>query len=76
MRQLYTLIFSALTPLILLRLYWRGIKAPLYRQRWQERLGFYRTAPSQNVVWFHAVSVGEAEAAFPLIKLMQSRSAF
>ena len=73
MRQLYTLIFSALTPLILLRLYWRGIKAPLYRQRWQERLGFYRTAPNQDLVWFHAVSVGEAEAAFPLIKLMQSQ---
>lgn len=73
MRQLYTLIFSALTPLILLRLYWRGIKAPLYRQRWQERLGFYRSAACQDVVWFHAVSVGEAEAAFPLIKLMQSQ---
>ncbi|MEY4210299.1 MAG: hypothetical protein RLZ92_678, partial [Pseudomonadota bacterium] len=45
----------------------------LYRQRWQERLGFYRTPPCQDLVWFHAVSVGEAEAAFPLIKSMQSQ---
>ena len=59
--------------MVLLRLYWRGIKAPLYRQRWLERLGFYKTKSLQNLVWFHAVSVGEAEAAFPLIKMMQSQ---
>jgi 3-deoxy-D-manno-octulosonic-acid transferase len=73
MRKLYTLIFFSLLPLVLLRLYWRGIKAPQYRQRWRERLGFYRAKPSRDVIWFHAVSVGEAEAAFPLVKLMQNR---
>jgi len=73
MRQLYTLIFSSMLPLVLLRLYWRGIKAPPYRQRWRERLGCYRSEPIADAIWFHAVSVGEAEAAFPLIKLMQSR---
>lgn len=73
MRKFYTLVFSAFLPLVLLRLYWRGFKAPSYRQRWRERLGFYETNPIAEVVWFHAVSVGEAEAAFPLIKLMQSR---
>lgn len=73
MRKLYTLIFSSLLPLVLLRLYWRGIKAPPYRQRWRERLGFYRSGSIADAIWFHAVSVGEAEAAFPLIKLMQNR---
>ncbi|MGZ4958776.1 MAG: lipid IV(A) 3-deoxy-D-manno-octulosonic acid transferase [Methylomonas sp.] len=71
-RKLYTLIFSAILPLVLLRLYWRGVKAPQYRQRWQERLGYYACESRGDVIWFHAVSVGEAEAAFPLIKLMQS----
>ncbi|MCQ8181608.1 lipid IV(A) 3-deoxy-D-manno-octulosonic acid transferase [Methylomonas sp. SURF-1] len=73
MRQLYTAIFYLILPVILLRLYWRGIKAPPYRQRWRERLGIYPFQSRQGVLWVHAVSVGEAETAFPLIKLMQIR---
>ena len=73
MRQFYTLIFRLLLPFILFRLYWRGRKAPLYRQRWQERLGYYSQSFSDRTLWFHAVSVGEAEAAFPLIRLIQQR---
>lgn len=73
MRSLYTLVFSALIPLIVLRLFWRGRKAPAYRQRWHERLGFYQTPSAGNVLWFHAVSVGEAEAAFPLIQRLQTQ---
>lgn len=73
MRNLYTLIFNLALPLILLRLYWRGRRAPAYRQRWRERLACYRGESLQDVIWFHAVSVGEAEAAFPLIKLMRVR---
>ena len=73
MRQFYTLIFRLLVPLVLFRLYWRGRKAPLYRQRWQERLGYYAQPFSGRTIWFHAVSVGEAEAAFPLIRLIQQR---
>jgi 3-deoxy-D-manno-octulosonic-acid transferase len=73
MLKLYTLIFYCALPLILLRLTWRSIKAPSYRKRWQERLGIYCIPPLRDSIWFHTVSVGEAEAAFPLIKLMQSR---
>lgn len=73
MRLFYTLVFRLLLPLVLFRLYWRGIKAPLYRQRWQERLGYYPHRFSGRSIWFHAVSVGEAEAAFPLIRLIQQR---
>ena len=73
MRSLYTLIFHLILPLILLRLYWRGFKAPMYRLRWQERLGRYRDQSAGDVVWFHAVSVGEAEALFPLIRYLQTQ---
>jgi 3-deoxy-D-manno-octulosonic-acid transferase len=52
----------------LLRLLWRSIKAPDYRKRWGERFGHYKNPVQQDVIWFHAVSVGEAEAVFPLIK--------
>jgi len=68
MRFLYTFLFTLFLPIILLRLYWRGFKAPEYRLRWSERLGFYQQPSQKNVIWFHAVSVGEAEAVFPLIK--------
>lgn len=72
MKIIYTLIFTLLTPFILLRLYWKGIKTPAYRQRWQERLGVYNQKHPKNTLWFHAVSLGEAEAVFPLIKQLQS----
>ncbi|MGJ0514238.1 MAG: lipid IV(A) 3-deoxy-D-manno-octulosonic acid transferase [Methylomicrobium sp.] len=73
MLVLYTVLFYLFTPFILLRLLWRGIKAPAYRRRWNERFGFYRKTYPQNVVWFHAVSVGEAEALFPLLHLLLAR---
>lgn len=73
LRKGYTLIFYLALPVILLRLYWRGRRAPAYRQRWLERLACYQSQSIQDVIWFHAVSVGEAEAAFPLIKLMRDK---
>jgi 3-deoxy-D-manno-octulosonic-acid transferase len=55
-------------------LYWRGKKSPDYRLRWQERLGLYADkAVKKNVIWVHAVSVGEVEAAIPLIKQIQKQ---
>jgi len=73
MRLFYTLLFYLLTPLILLRLFWRGFKAPEYRRRWLERLAVYKTRYASNVIWIHAVSVGEAEAVFPLVKRLQQQ---
>lgn len=71
MRLFYTLLFHLLLPLVLLRLYWRGFKAPEYRKRWKQRLAIYSQKYASNVIWIHAVSVGEAEAVFPLIKRLQ-----
>jgi len=68
MRLIYTLLFYLLTPIILLRLFWRGFKAPEYRKRWKERLAIYQEKFPNDVIWIHAVSVGEAEAVFPLVK--------
>jgi 3-deoxy-D-manno-octulosonic-acid transferase len=68
MRWLYSCLFYSALPVILARLYWRGFKSPDYRLRWQERLGFYTQVSQKKVIWFHAVSVGEAEAVFPLVK--------
>lgn len=75
-RLLYTVLFYCLTPLILLKLWRRGSKAPLYRERWAERFGFSRPSArlqqqlqsGQRPVWFHAVSFGETVAIAPLIQ--------
>ncbi|MBL7004597.1 MAG: lipid IV(A) 3-deoxy-D-manno-octulosonic acid transferase [Gammaproteobacteria bacterium] len=74
MRTFYSCLFYLLIPFILARLIWRSVKSPAYRCRWNERFAFYPPPlPPQNVIWFHAVSVGEAEALFPLVKKIQQQ---
>lgn len=73
MRPLYSLILYLITPLALLRLAWRGLRAPDYRRRWPERFGFFPAAVQGGAIWIHAVSVGEFQAALPLIKALMAR---
>ncbi|HYN79466.1 MAG TPA: glycosyltransferase N-terminal domain-containing protein, partial [Lamprocystis sp. (in: g-proteobacteria)] len=69
----YTLLLRLLLPLVLLRLYWRSLRAPAYRQRIAERLVRDQPPPPPAAVWVHAVSVGEVQAAQPLIKHLLTR---
>lgn len=71
MRWLYSCLLVVLLPFIFMRLWWKGKTLPAYRQRWGERLGFYHTPLQAQSVWLHAVSVGELQAAVPLIKQLQ-----
>jgi len=73
MRAFYSSLFYLIIPFVMLRLVWRGIKAPDYLSRWRERFAFYDKNFPEDVIWFHAVSVGEAEALFPLIRQIQHR---
>jgi 3-deoxy-D-manno-octulosonic-acid transferase len=66
-RRIYTLLLSILLPFALLRLYWRSLKSSAYRRRVGERLGLGSAAPATQI-WIHAVSVGEVQAAEPLIR--------
>jgi len=72
-RFLYSLLLYLITPLIWLRLLWRGRKQPEYRQHVGERYGFYRQPVPTKLIWVHAVSVGETRAAQPLIEGLQAR---
>ncbi|MEO5829980.1 MAG: lipid IV(A) 3-deoxy-D-manno-octulosonic acid transferase [Rhodanobacter sp.] len=71
MRYLYTLAMFLVTPLLLLRLLARGVRSRPYHQRWPERFGFFKAPGFSGSLWVHAVSVGEVNAAEPLIKALQ-----
>jgi 3-deoxy-D-manno-octulosonic-acid transferase len=71
MRKLYTIALRLALPLILLRLWWRGRREPGYLEGIEERFGFYSGPRPDKVVWVHAVSVGEARAAAPLVRALK-----
>jgi len=68
MKAFYTALWVLALPLALARLLWRSRRVPAYRQRWEERLGRFVPPAATGGVWIHAVSVGEVQAAQPLIK--------
>jgi len=71
-RFLYSCLLYLLIPLVCLRLLWRSVRAPAYRARWYERFAWYVgiQKPMQSPIWIHAVSVGETQAALPLINTL------
>ncbi len=75
MRLIYTGLLYLLLPILFLRLYWRGFKVPAFRHRWAERLAWYPQPHAQQVMFFHAVSVGEVESIFPLINQLLEQQA-
>ncbi|MBS1141959.1 MAG: Three-deoxy-D-manno-octulosonic-acid transferase, N-terminal [Proteobacteria bacterium] len=72
-RIAYSLLLYLITPLIWLRLLWRGRRQPEYLANLGERYGFYRQPVPAKLIWVHAVSVGETRAAQPLIEGLQAR---
>src|SRR5258705_5498173 len=71
MRRLYSTLLAISMPFILLRLWWRGRREPGYRRNVAQRLGRYALPRAERLVWVHAVSVGEARAAAPLVRALQ-----
>ncbi|CAB5497339.1 3-deoxy-D-manno-octulosonic acid transferase (EC (EC [Bathymodiolus thermophilus thioautotrophic gill symbiont] len=65
-QTLYNLIGYLLLPIMLLRLFFKGLTTPAYGKRIGERLGFVSSIP-EGVIWVHCVSVGEFRAATVLI---------
>ncbi|MEO5344041.1 MAG: lipid IV(A) 3-deoxy-D-manno-octulosonic acid transferase [Gammaproteobacteria bacterium SHHR-1] len=69
----YNSILRLATPMIFLRLLWRSRKNPVYRQKWRQRLGHCPITMIPGCLWIHAVSVGEAQAAEPLVRQLLQR---
>ena len=71
MNWLYRILINLAIPFGLIGLIVRGFKNPAYWQRWGERFGFANEAVKKAGpfdLWIHAVSVGEARAAAPLVQ--------
>lgn len=68
----WDLLWLICLPLVLLYLWHRGRKEPLYRQNLRERFGFGPAVPA-GAIWVHAVSLGEMRAARPLIDALLLR---
>jgi 3-deoxy-D-manno-octulosonic-acid transferase len=68
LRVLYSAALYLLAPVTVYHLIWRGFRQPAYLQRWAERYALYRDARHARTLWVHAVSVGEVNAALPLVQ--------
>jgi 3-deoxy-D-manno-octulosonic-acid transferase len=73
LRWLYNLCIHLVVPFALLTIAWRGRRNPSYRGRLAERLGYVVPGFGAAVIWVHAVSVGEVQAATPLLRALQQR---
>ena len=69
-RWLYSLALYLLSPFTLYHLVSRGFRVREYFRRWDERYGAYSTEQGRPCVWLHAVSVGEVNAAAPLVNAL------
>lgn len=71
LRGLYSAALYLLAPITVYHLIWRGFHQPAYFQRWPERYASYRDPPRGRALWLHAVSVGEVNAAVPLVNALR-----
>lgn len=73
MAGLYRLLTRLGLPLALAYLWWRGRRDPGYRAGLGQRLGRLPEGLPEDAVWLHAASVGEVQAAVPLIQALAGR---
>ena len=71
LRGLYSAVLYVLTPVTVYHLIWRGFRFHEYFQRWNERYASYPQPARQVDVWLHAVSLGEVNAAAPVVDALR-----
>ncbi|HKU70754.1 MAG TPA: lipid IV(A) 3-deoxy-D-manno-octulosonic acid transferase [Burkholderiales bacterium] len=72
-RFMYSVVLYLLLPFVLLRLLWRARRQRGYLAHVGERFGYYARPAGGQVIWVHAVSVGETRAAEPLIRTLREK---
>lgn len=71
LRGLYSAVLYLLVPVTVYHLIWRGFHQQAYLHRWSERYARYHRPPGPRVLWLHAVSVGEVNAAVPVVNALR-----
>ena len=71
----YSALLWLLVPITLYHLVWRGLRQREYLLRWSERYAQLDALPElpPGALWVHAVSVGEVNAAIPLVNALRQR---
>ena len=64
----YNIALMVLIPVVFVRYLIKGFRNPAYWKRLGERFGFVKDDLTPGKLWVHAVSVGEVNAAVPLIR--------
>lgn len=70
MHSFYSFLMILSTPFVLLYFAIRGLRDRTYLERWSERFGFISADGKQDGILVHAASVGEFNAASPLIRAL------
>lgn len=73
LRGMYSTLLYLLLPVTVYHLVWRGFRVREYFNRWNERYASYTHACGRPRVWVHAVSVGEVNAAAPLVNALRAQ---
>lgn len=73
MLLIYTAVLYVAAPVVFALTAWRGIRDPAYRDRLCERFGWTTLRGDGSAIWVHAASVGEVQAAAPLIRALRQR---
>lgn len=73
-RLLYSFLLTCISPFLLYSLYKKKEGKPAFGVRWKEHFGYTpQLKNKQAPIWIHAVSVGEAIAATPIIKALKKQ---
>ena len=70
MRFAYAVLTYLLSPVYALYWFFRGISERAYLDRFGQRFGFGYPNLTGGCIWLHAVSVGEVQAAAPLVRAL------
>jgi len=68
----YRLLLAVLAPILVVYTAWQALRARELRYL-RERLGWYKGRPGAGGIWLHAASVGEVNAAAPLLEYLHRR---
>ena len=63
----YNCLILILLPFMVIRIFLKSLKDKDYIKNLKNRFGIYSEEPQENLIWFHAVSLGEVISSHSLV---------